>query len=157
MVPDYQLLPPADINLYRRKVLPLYPWLMWPAHTNTCMLYLRPWTSVESSGVYLVTECKTESCIQHDLAGQPSLVRISMNRCWTLSCRGAQRPSLQRARGHLPLCDPYLELLLLAGYRLQNTRQDHDTIYNPTTSGRTFQATIHNLKHLTLIRAFHLA
>lgn len=71
MVPDYQLLPPADINLYRRKVLPLYPWLMWPAHTNTCVLYLRPWTSVESSGVYLVTECKTESCIQHDLAGHP--------------------------------------------------------------------------------------
>lgn len=52
MIPDWHLLIPSNINLYRRRVSPLYSWVMWPPHTNASMLYLiTPWTSVESGQV----------------------------------------------------------------------------------------------------------
>lgn len=62
VTPNWHLLTPSNINLYTRKVSPLYLLVLWPLHTNAYMLYLiSPWTFAELSGVYLVSDFKMEN------------------------------------------------------------------------------------------------
>lgn len=66
VTPNWHLLTPSNINLYTRKVWPLYLSVLWPLHTNAYMLYIiSPWTSAELSGVYLVSYCKMENPSWH--------------------------------------------------------------------------------------------
>lgn len=83
-----------------------------------------------------------------------SMERICITCCKAL-CEGAHCPILCSRTGHFFVYKPSLDLLLSSWPVV--IAQVQNTTYHPTASGWTFQATIQDLKHLTLVTLFDLS